>query len=73
MGKKLNELDYIIRYEAGELNDKEMLKLFSHLIKNGKVWHLQGHYGRTAQALIDNNFISIKGDLTNKSKEFMSI
>jgi len=69
---KFSELDFIIRYESGELNDKETLKLFSHLIKTDKVWHLQGHYGRTAQALIDDGFIATNGKLTEKAREFMN-
>lgn len=58
---KFSELDYIIRYEAGELSDSNTLKLFSHLVKTGRAWHLQGHYGRTAQALIDDKWLDIKG------------
>lgn len=67
---KFSELDYIIRYEAGELSDKNTLKLFSHLIKTGRAWHLQGHYGRTAWALIQDNFITRAGKLTDKGKGY---
>jgi hypothetical protein len=67
---KFNELDYIISYEAGELSDKNTLILFSHLIKTGRAWHLQGHYGRTAEALIQDNFISRQGKLLDKAKNY---
>jgi len=67
---KFSELDYIIRYEAGELNDKETLKLFSHLIKTGRAWQLQGSYGRTAWALIQDKFISKQGKLLDKAKNY---
>ena len=42
----------IINYEAGELSEEESVDLFQHLIDSGIVWSLQGHYGRTAAALI---------------------
>lgn len=60
---KFNEVDYIIRYEQGELRGQEVLKLFSHLIKTGKAWSLQGSYGRYAEALIDRGYISEKGEI----------
>jgi len=61
--KKFNEVDYIIAYEQGELRGQEVLKLFSHLIKTGKAWVLQGSYGRQAQNLIDRGYLSIKGEI----------
>jgi hypothetical protein len=51
----------IIAYESGELNDNEVLELFSELIKSGECWHLQGSYGRTATALIEAGYINRKG------------
>jgi hypothetical protein len=61
--KKFNEVDYIISYEQGELSDKNTLILFSHLIKSGRAWHLQGHYGRTAWALIEDKWIDKQGKI----------
>ena len=43
-------------YEAGLLNLDEMVELFQDLIDNGMAWRLQGHYGRTAQDLIDAGY-----------------
>lgn len=62
-------VDMIIRYESGELSDKETLNLFSELIKSGQVWSLQGHYGRTARALIDDGWLTSSGEFTNKAVE----
>jgi hypothetical protein len=60
---KFNEVDYIISYEAGELRGDKVLKLFSHLIKTGRAWVLQGSYGRQAQNLIDRGYLSAKGEI----------
>ena len=63
-------IDYIMSYEDGSIDDRGVLELFSHLIKNGMAWTLQGHYGRTASHLIDNDYINRDGkinwDLINK-------
>lgn len=50
--KPFDLVDAIIRYEGGEMDEEEMIELFQHLIDNGMAWTLQGHYGRTAMALI---------------------
>lgn len=46
-------IDRIIDYECGNLSDDEIIALFQELIDSGIVWQLQGHYGRTARALIN--------------------
>jgi len=46
-------VDDIMRYEQGEMSEEEMVKFFQGLIDSGMAWKLQGHYGRTAMALIN--------------------
>lgn len=59
MGKQYTAdlTDKIIRYEQGEMDDSEMVELFQELVNSGLAWELQGHYGRTAIALIENGLV----------------
>ena len=59
----MNKIDMIIAYESGELSNNDTLKLFAELIKTGQCWSLQGHYGRTASALIEDGSISKTGQI----------
>jgi len=59
-------INSIVAYESGELNDAETLQLFADLIKSGEVWWMQGHYGRTATALLDGGYITADGEVTDK-------
>lgn len=52
--------DKIIAYESGELDHEETVELFQELVDNGMAWTLQGHYGRTAMALIEAGEITVK-------------
>jgi hypothetical protein len=59
----------IMQYETGELTEEDTFELFSKLIKNGMAWSLQGHYGRTAKAMIDAELLTPNGDFTDLLKE----
>ncbi|MEM4227756.1 MAG: hypothetical protein QW793_06235 [Candidatus Caldarchaeum sp.] len=47
----------IAEYESGEMDEEGILKLFQDLVDTGLAWQLQGHYGRTAQQLIEAGVI----------------
>ena len=57
-------VDSIIAYEMGELNDQEVVCLFAELVKSGMAWSLQGSYGRTALALIEEGWIDHEGNVS---------
>ena len=52
------DVDSIIRYEAGEMDEEEFLAFFQALVDTGDAWRLQGSYGRTAAALIMQGLIT---------------
>lgn len=51
-------VDSLIRYEAGEMAEPEVVDFFQALIDSGLAWSLQGHYGRVARSLIDAGLCS---------------
>jgi hypothetical protein len=52
----MDQVSKIMAFESGELDDDGVIELFQELIDSGLVWQLQGSYGRTARALIDNGY-----------------
>jgi hypothetical protein len=57
-------IDKMIAFEEGELSMDDTLSLFSELISSGKVWSLQGFYGRIAKQLIDTGMIAPDGTIS---------
>lgn len=51
------ELDKMIAWEQGELNQEGEIELFQSLVDSGLAWQLQGAYGRHAQRLIEAGLI----------------
>jgi hypothetical protein len=58
--KPYDRVNAIIAYESGELDEEKMIELFQHLVDTNLAWQLQGHYGRTATALIEAGVVHIK-------------
>jgi hypothetical protein len=52
----MSQLNKIIAYEQGELDEEGIIDMFQELITSGMAWKLQGSYGRTAKALIDAGY-----------------
>lgn len=52
-----NFIGALIAYENDELDYDTTLEFFQHLVNTGMAWTLQGHYGRTASALIEEGLI----------------
>jgi hypothetical protein len=48
----------IIAYEQGELDRDATIELFQGLVNTGLAWQLQGHYGRTAHAMIEAGLVT---------------
>jgi hypothetical protein len=47
------DLNAMVEWENGELDDEGTRKLFQQLVDSGMAWTLQGSYGRMAQRLLD--------------------
>jgi hypothetical protein len=50
--KVSQQLDQVVKYESGELDEPTTIALFQSLIESGLAWSLPGNYGRTATELI---------------------
>ncbi|MGM9381087.1 DUF7417 domain-containing protein [Streptomyces antibioticus] len=63
MGRMKDIAIDLMSFEADELEIDEVVELFATLIRSGMAWTLQGSYGRTAQALIDEGIVSPGGEV----------
>ena len=54
-------VDQIMKYEDGLMEWDEVVDFFQELLDSGFIVHLQGHYQRTAQTLINAGQIAYKG------------
>ena len=57
----MSQIGRMIDYENGDLSVDETIALFQELIDSGLAWELQGHYGRSAQQLIDAGLCTLGG------------
>lgn len=49
-----DQLDLLNKYESGDLDEDETIKLFQELVDSGVVWNLDTEYVKKAQQLIDD-------------------
>ena len=50
--KVSQQIDQVVKYESGELDDVKTIALFQSLIESGLAWSLPGNYGRKANEFI---------------------
>tara|TARA_R110000868_G_scaffold83813_3_gene236664 strand:+ start:2330 stop:2536 length:207 start_codon:yes stop_codon:yes gene_type:complete len=62
-------INTLMAYESGELNDVETINFFADLVKTRMAWSLQGSYNRMAEAMITAGFITPDGELTELANE----
>jgi hypothetical protein len=55
----MNNINQILAYENGELDEAGVIELFQNLVSTGLAWSLQGSYGRTANALIEAGLVTV--------------
>ena len=48
----------VIKYEEGNMTNEEIISFFQYLVDSGIAWTLQGHYGRMAMHLIEEELIT---------------
>ncbi|MGW3323909.1 DUF7417 domain-containing protein [Streptomyces virginiae] len=68
MGRMKDLAIDIMSFEGGELDQEETLELFATLIRSGMAWTLQGSYGRTANQLISEGWITAAGEVTDSGE-----
>ena len=62
LGKEMHMISEVgvmdfVAYENGDMDEYEVIDFFQRLVDTGMINYLQGHYGRTAQSLIDSGDI----------------
>lgn len=57
--KEYDVVGAIMAYEGGDMeSEEEVFELFQHLVDTGQAWTLQGSYGRMANGLIEEGYIT---------------
>ena len=56
----MSTLDALMAYEAGQMDEDQIVEFFQELVDTGLAWQLQGSYGRTAEVLIEAGWVTPK-------------
>jgi len=59
----------VMDYEAGEMEDTEIVKFFSEITKSGLVFQLQGSYQRALRSMIEAGYLASNGDILRLPEE----
>jgi hypothetical protein len=54
-----NFTDYCFRWESGDLNNEDTIKLFQYLINEGRAWGVQVPYGKIADDLVGAGYCTL--------------
>lgn len=55
----MNDIDGIIAFENGELDQEESAKLMQSMVNSGMAWKMQGSYGRACMDAINAGLIML--------------
>ena len=58
-----DRVSQIMAFEEGTQHPDDTVEMFAAMVRDGSAWTLQGSYGRTAQALIQQGLISPDGEV----------
>lgn len=67
------DLGAMMAFEEGDLGTGATLDLFASLVRSGLAWSLQGFYGRTAADLIDRDFLTPDGEVTDLGHDLAAL
>jgi len=57
VSKMAYDINDIIAFENGDLDEDSTINLFQELVDSGAAWTLQGSYGRMANAMLEAGLI----------------
>ncbi len=67
------EVEFFIKHDMGELNDKEQLMFILYLINTGLVWNIEGKFGRQAMRLVGESFLCLSFDTIKFSQATLKL